>query len=228
VRYALIKRWVIGLLAFALTAGAKPLKKTWIYIHPHLYLGLGMVDVFDETAPPFTVETDADITYLNINSFKSRSIAFQYQARLNVLGAGPVSLGYVFWGHRFNYDTDYPELWIRPGKLYPQRYDLSFHAASLQLDSPFTFWEDRLRPFLLGGAGPFFGSYVEGMYAVDVINGWIWLNETLRDEYKGWAWMTGAGLVIYRYAYFYVGIVQFNEPRLPASLFFDMVVGVHL
>ena len=222
------RQCLIGLLAFALMAGAKPLKKSWIHIHPHLYLGIGGVDVLKENPPPFVAETEADQTYLNINSFKSRNITFQYQARLNVLSAGPVSLGYAFWGHRFKYDTDYPELWIRPGKYYPQRYDLSFHAASLQLDSPFTFWGRRLRPFILGGTGPFYGSYIEGTYAIDETNGWIWLDETVVEEFEGWAWMTGAGLVIYRYAYLYVGIVRFNKSASPASLFLDFIFGVHL
>ena len=227
-RFVLARQCLIGLLVFALMAGAKPLKKSWIHVHPELYLGIGGVQVLKENPPPFTAETDVDQTYLNINSFKSRSIALQYQARLNILGAGPFSLGYAFWGHRFKYDTDFPELWIRPDKLYPQRYDLSFHSVSLQLNSPFTFWKHRLQPFILAGTGPFYGSYVEGTYALDESNGIIWLNEAVIDEFQGWAWMTGAGLVIHRYAYLYAGIVQLNKRVSPASLFLDFIVGVHL
>jgi len=222
------KIWIYGLIFFSITAVAKVPKKSRISFEPHVYLGVGAVDILKEKPPVFPVIHDEDETYTAINSLKSGGFFFQSQLRLTLIKGGPVSLGYAFWGQRVEYDNDYPELWFRTGTRYPLRFDLSFHAVCLQLASPRGFWSDHVMPFLVSGAGSFYGSSKDALYEYDSSTGWIWMMEEESKKYSGWGWMAGAGVEIYKYAYVYAGLTCFLKDNLPGRMFLDLIVGLKI
>jgi len=223
-----IKRSIIVLIAGASVICAKAPKKSWIQFRPHVYLGFGAVDVLSENPPEFVPRNNADINYASLNSLNSEGFAFQGQFRLSLIEAGLFSMGYSFWGHRYEYNNDYADVWYDSDTKKPLRYDLSLHSACLQFDSPWRFFHDHVKPYVLGGVGPYYGSSKVAAYFMDEATGWIWLEEDESQKYSGWALMAGLGSEIYRYAYVYTGIVYFKKEDVPGQLFLDLIVGIKL
>ncbi|MBN2102422.1 hypothetical protein JW835_00105 [bacterium] len=222
------KIWVYGLALYAVAGCAKVPKKSWISFSPHIYIGVGAVDILKENPPDFKVTHDKDKTYLAINPLESEGFFLQSQFRVNLIKAGWFSLGYAFWGHQHEYSNDYPREWFREGIKYPHRYNLSFHAACIQMDCPRGLWENRVIPFFLGGIGSFYGSSKVASYGVDEYTGLIVMFEEKNMKYDGLGWMAGAGTIVFRYAYFYTGLTCFSENDVPARMFLNVIVGVKI
>lgn len=219
---------LLGLALFAVAATARTPNKSWITFDPHVYLGAGVVDVLKEIPPEFDIVYEEDENYADINSLASGGFAFHSQFRLSLIQIGPLSLGYTFWGFRREYSHEHPDLWFRTDKEYPLMYDLSLHAACLQIDSPYAFWEDRVRPFLVGGYGVFYGASRTRRYAYEKDTGWVLMDNKITSRYDGRGWTAGAGFMFYKYAYVYAGLTGFDQKDLPGRLFLDMMVGLRI
>ncbi|MBN1782869.1 hypothetical protein JW948_17170 [bacterium] len=206
-------------------------KKSCIQFKPHVYVGMGILSILSED-PPYYATIDRETGALETSNFRfgSQGLNFQGQARLSLIQIGPVSLGYTFWGYRHRYEDEYQEIWYREFVLYPLTYDLSLHAGCIQIDLPFlNMAGGKIRPFVVGGAGPFFGNTKEVFYIFDpVYEGLIWKYVFRDRKFDGMAWTAGTGVIVHRYFYAYMGITQFNEDNLPGSLFLNVIVGLTL
>ncbi len=199
-----------------------------IRIRPRPYIGIGMRIVYHPVIPSFQIDDDFDAGYHEMNIASPKKFFYAGQARLNLLEMWDLALGYTFWGHYHHYSEETPEGLIKLDKEFPHSYSLSFHGATLQWNLNYrTISSKRAMPFLLGGAGTYYGGYKNYYYRTESISGdYVDFSRVVRrvSEYEGWGFMFGGGLVLYRYAYFYAGYMELRGELL-ARRFIEVYIG---
>jgi hypothetical protein len=202
-----------------------------VRLKPHLYVGAGFSKALAAKDQVFIAETTADQNYSSINLQRGQTAFTRLHARLNLLQVWNLSLGYAFWGHHRTYHTDFPELWARDGKSYPHGDDMNMHAATVQihLRKP-PFHRKRLVPFLLGGFGRSFGSTTRFQYQFHATEdpGVFTVTKSVFEDktYSRRALLYGAGAVVLRYGFLYVGVVDLKDGTLPVRRVLDAMIGI--
>jgi hypothetical protein len=205
-----------------------------VSLRPRIYLGLGIRVAYHNTVPSFEINDNADQNYYNLNLSSVSKIFLHGQSRLNLIKVGPVSAGYMFWAHDQHYLHDWPEFWAMEDKFYPHSYNYNLHGAVLQWDLAYPWISGKyFAPFVLGGAGRYFGNSKDIYFEFDSIevNGIIYILDT--DEiitetkrYKGEAVFFGIGAVVLKYGYFQFEYIDFRDGSLPIREFASFVVGL--
>ena len=202
-----------------------------VRLKPHLYIGGGFSKTLEATEQAFAVENEADQNYFTINYRRGQTTFAHTQARINLLHVWNLSFGYAFWGHHKTYHAEHPEFWARDGKFYPHGDDVNLHAGTVQVHlrkQPFR--KKRFVPFLLGGVGRCFGSTTRFQYhaqatedpEVFVVTKSVFENKT----YNRPALLYGAGAILLRYGYIYIGVVDLKGETLPVRRALDAMVGI--
>jgi hypothetical protein len=225
-RSALITLWAV--LFIASVPGLAQIR-----FRPRPYLGFGWRRILAGKDPEIELTDDFDRLYFERNIEAARKGFFAVQVRLNLLQVGPVTAGYLFWSHHYDYSDQTLNNLVKVETDYPHSYNLTMHGIGLQLDLKFRgFYTRRFHVFLLGGGGKFFGNFNEYRYTgTDFIGEEPQQYEKIVSEseaYSGWGYFAGVGAVIFRHAYVYVGIVDLMKEYLPARQYVEAVVGVTL
>ncbi|MBN2200527.1 hypothetical protein JW777_01080 [bacterium] len=197
-----------------------------IRIRPRIYAGGGYGRTLNARTPAFAVEDAADRNFVEANMSSLKRNFIRGQMRLDLVHAGAFSAGVLFWGHYNEISSDFPEYWLKPDKWYPASDHAALHAATVQWKPAFAA-SRRVAPFLLAGAGGYYGNVTSVRYLPADSTGFYYYGsrrQTASDA--GRAVLTGIGVVAFRYAYFYAGAVHLFDAALPARTFFDVIVGV--
>jgi hypothetical protein len=219
-------RFSIVLAAAVLLSGAPDGLRAKVRLRPRVYAGAGIRRVLDARAPEFAVEDAADRNFADANLSPLKRNFTAGQIRLDLLHAGDFSVGYLFWGHYREFPADYPEYWLKTGKAYPNTDHAAVHAATVQW-SPRFLAGRRLSPFVLAGAGGYYGNVTSVRYLpADSSGAYYYGSSRQVASDAGTAVLAGAGVVAFRYAYAYAGLVRLIDAALPAKTFVDVVVGV--
>ncbi len=195
-------------------------------IRPRVYAGGGYGRTQNARMPEFAVEDAADRNFVEANMSSLKRNFIRGQIRLDLVHAGAFSAGYLFWGHYNEIPADYPEFWLKPDKWYPAADHVALHAATVQWKPAFAA-SRRVAPFLLAGAGGYYGNVTSVRYLPADSTGLYYYGsrrQTASDA--GRAVLAGIGVVAFRYAYLYAGAVHLIDSALPAKTFFDVIVGV--
>jgi hypothetical protein len=192
------------------------------------YFGMGLGIGSQSHIPIFEIENDSDQDYYNYNLASLKKTFFRFQTRLNVVQWGHVSLGYLFWNHSMRYDQDFPQDIIPPNRTFPHSYYFSVHGAVLQLDF-YSLPSARIIPYIAGGVGGYYGSFKNFYYWVeDEFDPTAEKVVSQVASYTGTAVFVGAGIILFKYAYLYVGYLDLIKDSLPTRQFIDIIVGVTL
>jgi hypothetical protein len=197
-----------------------------IRIKPRLYIGFGLGRTLNAERPAFSADSLADQDYADINLSSLQRHFLRGQIRINLVDAGDFSLGYLFWSHSIQYPNDLIEYWQRDGKLYPYSSHAALHAVTLQWNMKFLSGR-RIVPFLLGGAGRYYGNTdVASYWSLDSYR--LQFAGTVEQERtdEGRAFLVGAGATFFRYTFAYVGFIQLSGYSLPSRRFLDAVIGL--
>jgi hypothetical protein len=197
-----------------------------IRVRPRVYVGGGYGRTLNARTPAFAVDDAADRNFAEANLSSLKRNFIRGQLRLDLVQAGAFSAGYLFWGHTHEIPSDYPEYWLKEDTWYPAADHASLHAATVQW-SPAFLSSRHLAPFLLTGAGGYYGNVTSVRYLPAGSTGLYYYGsnrQTASDA--GRAVLAGVGVVAFRYAYVYAGAVHLIDSSLPASTFFDVIVGV--
>jgi hypothetical protein len=220
-----LRFWIV-LAAAALLTGAPDGLRAKIRIRPRVYAGAGIRRALDARAPGFAVEDVYDQNFADANLSPLKRNFTAGQIRLDLLHAGDFSVGYLFWGHYREFPADYPEYWLKTGKAYPNTDHAAVHAATVQWNPRFLAGK-RLSPFVLAGAGGYYGNVTSIEYApTDSSQVFYYGSSRQVASDAGTAFLAGAGVVAFRYAYVYAGVIRLIDAALPAKTFVDVVVGV--
>lgn len=195
-------------------------------IRPRIYAGGGYGRALNVRMPAFAVEDAADRNFVEANLSSVKRDFIRGQIRLDLAHAGSFSAGYLFWGHYSEVPADFPEYWLKPDKWYPASDHAALHAATVQWKPSFAA-SRRVAPFLLAGAGGYYGNITSVRYLPADSTGLYYYGshrQTASDA--GRAVLAGIGAVAFRYAYVYAGVVRLIDSALPADTFFDLIVGV--
>jgi hypothetical protein len=222
----IFRTWVCLAVAACAAAAVPGDLLSNIRVRPRIYAGGGYGRTLNARTPAFTVDDAADRNFAEANLSSPKRNFIRGQLRLDLVRAGAFSAGYLFWGHHNEIPSDYPEYWLKEDKWYPATDHASLHAATVQW-SPAFLSSRRLAPFLLAGAGGYFGNVTSVRYLPADSTGLYYYGsnrQTASDA--GRAVLAGVGVVVFRYAYVYAGAVHLIDSALPASTFFDVIVGV--
>lgn len=197
-------------------------------IHVKPYLGAGYSRILNDYQPIFVVEDTLDQDYQTLNLQNSPRNAFRGQVRVDVLHLGPLSAGYLFWGHQVKFNDVAPNNALKTDKIYPYSVSYSLHGANLTLRLPYKGISTEHRvPFILGGAGRYYGKNKGYRYS------WVDAAQTESDKqfvsqrkWEDWGYFAGIGLEVYGFAYVYAGYTALLGDDLMGSKFFDFVVGI--
>jgi hypothetical protein len=206
----LVPRGVMGQLRFRL--------------RPYVGIGLG---IDRQSEPPlFEILNESDQDYYDQNLASLRSTHLRFQTRVNVLEWGHLSMGYLFWNHSFEYPDKLPGGIVITNRAFPHSYLFSVHGGSLQ----WNFYRkpsSRLVPFVMAGAGGYYGSFKNYYRAVeDEEDGTSERIVSKIITYQGPAAFIGVGMVVFEYGYIYVGYLDLIKKSLPSRQFIDVIVGV--
>jgi hypothetical protein len=201
-----------------------------IRVKPHAYVGGGFGITAGAVNQSFAIEDSYDNWYAGWNLDHPR-MNFRAQTRFTFLEADRFSIGYVFWSHCRKYATAYSEMWVKKGKLYPFSDDLNFHGVTLQWDLRYSFVSSRrVRPFLLAGAGRFYGSSKRFEYEFFDDNYYYYDSRITRTEsqYDGSAWMAGGGVIFFGHLFIYAGTMDFSKDPVFIKRSIDTVIGLKI
>jgi hypothetical protein len=197
---------------------------------PHAYIGAGLGFTGKPVNQSFPVEDEYDNMYAGFNLDHPRT-AFRAQTRFTLVEAYRFSVGYVFWSHCRQYGTAYSVAWAKKTKQYPFSDDLNFHGVTLQWDLRYPFVSSRrVYPFLLAGAGKFYGSSKRFEY--EFIDEYYYYYDSrikrTESRYDGKAWMAGAGAVFFGHLFIYVGTMDLSNKSLFIERSVDAVLGLRI
>jgi hypothetical protein len=222
-----IARTRVCLVAVACATAVAPVElHSNIRVRPRIYAGGGYGRTLNARTPAFAVDDAADRNFAEANLSSLKRNFIRGQLRLDLVRAGAFSAGVLFWGHHHEIPSDYPEYWLKEDKWYPAADHASLHAATVQW-SPAFLSSRHLAPFLLAGAGGYYGNVTSVRYLPADSTGLYYYGsnrQTASDA--GRAVLAGVGVVAFRYAYVYAGAVHLIASALPARTFFDVIVGV--
>jgi len=196
-----------------------------IRLKPRLYAGIGIGRTLDTRPPALTIEDQDDMDYEVINLSGLQRNFKRGQIRINLIHVGDFSFGYAFWGHALEYPHDFFFFLPKEQKAYPFGSHAALHAATVQWNLKFVSGK-RIVPFLLAGAGRFYGNSTSMRFQLLDSEQSIYqyfIQQDFTDE--GNAWLAGAGAVLFRYGYVYAGIVRLERTLLPSKGFLDLIVG---
>jgi|GEM_PF-3539120 len=219
----MIMRVIVGGM---LMTGAAAQAQFRIHVKP--YLGVGYSRILDDYRISFAVEDSLDAQYQALNLEDAPMNVFRGQLRVDILHWGPVSAGYLFWGHQAKFKDTAPDNQLKTDKIYPFSVMYNLHGANLTLRLPFDGISTEQRvPFIMGGAGRYYGKNKGYRY--------VWLDEahtenekqfTTQKKWDDWGYFAGIGVEIYRFAYVYAGYTALMGDGLMGAQFFDVVIGV--
>jgi len=202
-----------------------------VRIKPHVYLGGGIGITMNAKDQDFTVEDGIDQNYISFNYNTKQRTFTRGQIRLNLLEFDRFSFGYMFWSHNREYTSEFSEFWVKKDKSYPHSDDLNLHAATLQWDLRYSAVSAKyFLPFLLVGAGQYYGASKSFQYEF-IDDMYYYYDKKLVNQdrrYSGNVWLYGGGIVFLRYAYFYIGVVDFGNKSVPVKRALDCVLGIRI
>jgi hypothetical protein len=210
------------LVAFSPLPGFSSVK---VSLKPRIYVGVGLGRTLGAVRPAFSIDDQDDVDYEAINLTPLQRNFLRGQIRINLVHIGDFSLGYAFWSHHLEYPHDFFYFLPKEQKAYPYDNHAGLHAVTVQWNPKFPAGR-RVAPFLLGGAGRYYGNVKTiGFQLLDAeLALYRYFNrEDLSDE--GTAYLAGAGAVLFKYMYVYAGIVRLERTLLPSGDFLDLVVG---
>ncbi len=219
--------WVL----FLIPSGLAGILFAQVRIKPHVYLGGGLGITMEVKDQDFAVEDGIDQNYIGFNYSTKQRAFTRGQIRLNLLEVDRFSIGYTFWAHNRKYASENSEYWVKKGKSYPYNDDLNLHAAILQWDLRYAVVSAKyFVPYLLVGAGQYYGS--SRSFQFEFIDDVYYYYDkkliTQDKKYSGNAWLYGGGFIFLKYAYFYVGMVDFGKNAVPVRRALDCVLGIRI
>jgi hypothetical protein len=197
-----------------------------VRIRPRIYAGAGFGRTLDANSPAFAVDDIYDRNFVDANLSPLKRNFTRGQIRLDLVQAGAFSAGYLYWGHYHAFPADYPEYWLKTGKWYPNTDHAAVHALTVQWNPRFLAGK-RLAPFVLAGAGGYYGNVTSIRYfPVDSSAVYYYGSSRQISSDAGRAVLGGIGVVAFRYAYLYAGVVHLIDAALPAKTYLDVILGV--
>ena len=220
-------RIIARILILWLTAGT-PAVTAQVRIDFTPFAGIGLSYSGSVTSPDMDINDNYDQNYYRANYANPDVFFMRGQGRFNLLYAGDLSLGYLFWGHKAEYSSRLPDQEAKVGVVYPHSYYYSMHTVTLQYNLSWLLKNsDQVQPFLIAGAGSYYGRKSDMKF--------VWINQEERtveqevmraEKVDGYGYTAGVGAVIFTYIYVYGGFVHLNGDNLPANGFAELIIGL--
>jgi hypothetical protein len=212
-----------ALIVFSPPAGFSSLK---VMIKPQVCVGVGLGRTLNARHPAFLIEDQDDADYAVINLTPLQRNFTRGQIRINLVHVGDFSLGYAFWAHYQEFSHDFIYFLPKEQKTYPYSNHVGLHAVTVQWNPKFLS-SRRVVPFLLGGAGRYYGGSKTMRFQLLDPQQFIYGCFFEKDpEDEGTALLAGAGAVLFKHLTVYAGYVRLERTLLPSGNFFDLVAGL--